>query len=228
MTSATPPSDVRIATEPAARARLWWEIGIVLAVTVGQSALYSVLSLVRASLRTTPIGQQQTQLNPNRDAEVLWNVLYQFLGIVFDIGVYAAIVSALRTTRLGLGRVDRLWVALAAYAILGVLVATVAFLLTQPAFSRWDPVVALYKARPALPMEAMQLLGKIGLGNPHPNRVADVLTLFLPCYLALLLYRPWHGSGEHGVRRDDGRLRRLVLSRWLPIGCSLAVCRVSE
>lgn len=95
MTSSTPPSDVRIATEPAARARLWWEISIVLAVTVGQSALYSVLSLVRASLRTTPIGQQQTQLNPNRDAEVLWNVLYQFLGIVFGLALVALVIYLL-------------------------------------------------------------------------------------------------------------------------------------
>ncbi|MET0991065.1 MAG: CPBP family intramembrane glutamic endopeptidase [Lacisediminihabitans sp.] len=92
MTSPTGPSDVRFATDRATRARLWWEIGIVLAVTVGQSALYSVLSLVRASLRTTPIGQQQTQLNPNRDAEILWNVLYQFLGIVFALGLVALVV----------------------------------------------------------------------------------------------------------------------------------------
>ena len=152
--------------------------------------------------------------------------LPKFLGIVFDIGVYAAIVSALRTTRLGPGRADRLWVALAAYAVLGVLVATVAFLLTQPALSTWDPVVAFYEARPELPMEAKRFLAQVGLGNPHPNRVADVLTLFLPCYLALLLYRPWHGGGEHGVSRDDGRLRRLVRSRWLRVGCSLALAWV--
>jgi len=95
MTSRTRPPDVRIATEPAVRARLWWEIGIVLAVTVGQSALYSLLSLVRASLRTTPISQQQTQLNPNRDAEVFWNVLYQFLGIVFGLALVALVVYLL-------------------------------------------------------------------------------------------------------------------------------------
>jgi membrane protease YdiL (CAAX protease family) len=92
MTSPTGPLDVRITTDPAARTRLWWEISIVLAVTVGQSALYSVLSLVRASLRTTPIGQQQTQLNPNRDAEIFWNVLYQFLGIVFGLALVALVV----------------------------------------------------------------------------------------------------------------------------------------
>ncbi|CAN5446369.1 CPBP family intramembrane metalloprotease [soil metagenome] len=95
MTSATGPSNVRYATEPAARARLWWEIGIVLAITVGQSALYSVLSLVRASLRTTPIGEQQTQLNPDRDAEILWNVLYQFLGIVFALALVAMVLYLL-------------------------------------------------------------------------------------------------------------------------------------
>jgi uncharacterized protein len=87
--------DVRIATDSAARTRFWWEIGIVLAVTVGQSALYSVLSLVRASLRTTPIGQQQAQLNPNRDAEILWNVLYQFLSVVFALALVALVVYLL-------------------------------------------------------------------------------------------------------------------------------------
>ena len=87
--------DVRIATDPAARARLWWEIGIILAVTVGQSALYSVLSLIRASLRTTPISRQQTQLNPNRDAEVFWNVLYQFLGVFFGLALVALVVYLL-------------------------------------------------------------------------------------------------------------------------------------
>jgi membrane protease YdiL (CAAX protease family) len=92
MTSSSGASDVRFATDPAARTRIRWEIGIVLAITVGQSALYSVLSLVRASLRTTPIGQQQTQLNPNRDAEILWNVLYQFLGVVFGLALVAMVL----------------------------------------------------------------------------------------------------------------------------------------
>lgn len=95
MTPQTAPSDVRFATDPSGRARLWWEISIVLAVTVGQSALYSVLSLVRASLRTTPIGDQQTQLNPDRDAEIFWNVLYQFLGIVFALALVALVVYLL-------------------------------------------------------------------------------------------------------------------------------------
>ena len=95
MTSSSGASDVRFTTGPMDRVRIRWEIGIVLAITVGQSALYSVLSLVRASLRTTPIGQQQTQLNPNRDAEILWNVLYQFLGIVFALALVALVLYLL-------------------------------------------------------------------------------------------------------------------------------------
>jgi uncharacterized protein len=92
VTSPSARDDVRFATDTATRTRLTWEICIVLAITVGQSALYSVLSLVRASLRTTPIGSQQTQLNPNRDAEALWNVLYQFLGIFFGLALVALVI----------------------------------------------------------------------------------------------------------------------------------------
>lgn len=69
------------------RTRLRWEIVLVLALGVGQSALYAVLSLVRAWLRETPIGQQQTQLNPARDAEALWDALYRFLDIAFSLAV---------------------------------------------------------------------------------------------------------------------------------------------
>ena len=77
------------------RMRLGWEVGLVLAVSVGQSALYSVLSLIRASLRTTPIGQQQTQLNPARDAEALWDVLYRFLDIAFSLAIVGLVVYLL-------------------------------------------------------------------------------------------------------------------------------------
>lgn len=95
MPAPSPTPDARPAALGVDRVRLRWEIGLVLAVTVGQSALYSVLSLVRASLRTTPIGQQQTQLNPNRDAEILWNVLYQVLGILFALALVALVVFLL-------------------------------------------------------------------------------------------------------------------------------------
>lgn len=79
----------------ATRVRLRWEIWIVLAVTVGQSALYSVLSLVRALLRPTPIGDQQTQLNPSRDAEAFWDVLYSLLSVLFGLALVALVVYLL-------------------------------------------------------------------------------------------------------------------------------------
>jgi len=80
---------------PASRARLWWEIGIVLSITLGQSALYSVLSLIRRLLSPTPLGQQQTQLNPSRDAAAAWDALYQVLDIVFDLALVALVVYLL-------------------------------------------------------------------------------------------------------------------------------------
>jgi membrane protease YdiL (CAAX protease family) len=79
----------------APRARWAWEISLVLAISVGQSALYSVLSLVRASLRTTPIGEQQTQLNPAQDAEALWDVLYRFLSIAFSLALVGIVIYLL-------------------------------------------------------------------------------------------------------------------------------------
>ncbi|MCC4906842.1 CPBP family intramembrane glutamic endopeptidase [Microbacterium sp. cx-59] len=83
----------------AARTRIRWEIWLVLAVSVGQSALYSVLSFIRTvqrSLETNqPVGAQQTQLNPARDAEALWDALYQLLDIVFSLAVVALVVYLL-------------------------------------------------------------------------------------------------------------------------------------
>ena len=79
----------------ATRVRLRWEIWIVLAVTVGQAALYSVLSLVRALLRPTPIGDQQTQLNPPRDVTPFWDVLYTLLSVFFGLALVALVIYLL-------------------------------------------------------------------------------------------------------------------------------------
>ncbi|MFG6401839.1 CPBP family intramembrane glutamic endopeptidase [Microbacterium sp. P04] len=77
------------------RTRWVWEISLVLAVTVGQSALYSVLSLVRALLRPTPISEQQTQLNPTQDTEALWDALYRFLDIAFSLALVGLVIYLL-------------------------------------------------------------------------------------------------------------------------------------
>lgn len=77
---------------PQARARLWWEIGIVLSITVGQSAVYSVIALVRRLLAPVSLGEQETQLNPQQDVSAFWDVLYQLLAIFFDLALVALVV----------------------------------------------------------------------------------------------------------------------------------------
>jgi membrane protease YdiL (CAAX protease family) len=77
------------------RTRTRWEIGIVLAITVGQSAIYSLLALTRALLRPAPIGDQQTQVNPSRDAAAFWDVTYQVLSVFFDLALVALVIFLL-------------------------------------------------------------------------------------------------------------------------------------
>ncbi len=77
------------------RARLQWEVALVLAVTLGQSALYSMLNLVRRYLSPVPISQQSTSLNPTRDAEAAWDVVYGLLDVFFDLALVALVVFLL-------------------------------------------------------------------------------------------------------------------------------------
>ncbi len=81
------------------RTRLRWEIGIVLAISVGQSALYSVLALVRSVIRSIEanesLGNRQTQLNPSRDVQVFWDILYQVLAVFFGLALVAMVIYLL-------------------------------------------------------------------------------------------------------------------------------------
>ncbi|WP_240642371.1 CPBP family intramembrane glutamic endopeptidase [Microbacterium sulfonylureivorans] len=65
--------------------RLRWEIALVLLLSVGRSAIYSVLALIQALQRDVALGDQQTALNPSAGAEEFWDVLYQFLGQGFAL-----------------------------------------------------------------------------------------------------------------------------------------------
>jgi len=85
-------TDTHAAISPspsASRARLWWEIALVLALSVGKSALYSVLSLVQALTREVALGDQSTSLNPGANAQQFWDVLYQFLAQFFALAPIA-------------------------------------------------------------------------------------------------------------------------------------------
>jgi len=84
--------DPPVVRERAARTRLWWEIGIVLALSVGRSALYSVLQLVQALGREESLGDQSTSVNPGAAASEFWPVLYQFLSLLFALIPVALVI----------------------------------------------------------------------------------------------------------------------------------------
>lgn len=81
------------ATSPS-RARTWWEIGIVVALSLGQSALYSLLSLVQALTRG-PIADQQASLNPSRAEQAVWDAIYRVLDVFFDLCLVALVLYLL-------------------------------------------------------------------------------------------------------------------------------------
>lgn len=81
-------------TSAPSRARLLWEVGIVLALSIGQSAVYSIVSFVR-SLMTAPLSQQATALNPSRADQALWDAVYRVLDIAFDLALVALVLYLL-------------------------------------------------------------------------------------------------------------------------------------
>lgn len=81
-------------TSAPSRARLLWEVGIVLALSIGQSAVYSIVSFVR-SLMTAPLSQQATALNPSRADQALWDAVYRVLDIAFDLTLVALVLYLL-------------------------------------------------------------------------------------------------------------------------------------
>ncbi|MFC5434498.1 CPBP family intramembrane glutamic endopeptidase [Microbacterium suwonense] len=76
------PTIVRVTTN---RARLWWEIGIVLALGLGQSAVYSIVQLAYRLTDSTPLADQTATLNPSRSDREVFDLIYQVLSIGFGI-----------------------------------------------------------------------------------------------------------------------------------------------
>lgn len=72
-------------TPPGSRARTWWEIAIVLALGLGESAVYSIVQLAYRLTDTTPLADQTTTLNPSRSDREVFDLVYQLLGIGFAV-----------------------------------------------------------------------------------------------------------------------------------------------
>lgn len=92
------------ASTPPHGGRLVAEILIVLGLSLGASAVYSVVSIVNSATRPEPIGDQSTALNPSLSARPAFDLIYQFLAIFFDLVPVVLVVFLLwRATRPHLG-----------------------------------------------------------------------------------------------------------------------------
>jgi len=67
------------------RRRIWWEVTLVLAVSLGQSAVYAIVSLADSLTRSTPLSHQTATLNPSLSNREVFDLIYQLLALVFDV-----------------------------------------------------------------------------------------------------------------------------------------------
>ncbi len=67
------------------RGRIWWEIALVLGVSLGQSAIYAIVSLADSLSRSTPLSQQTTTLNPSLSSREVFDLIYNLLALAFDV-----------------------------------------------------------------------------------------------------------------------------------------------
>ncbi len=88
----TPPAPQTPSTAPTrrdepreGRARLWWEIAIVLALGLGQSAVYAIVQLAYRLTDDTPLADQTATLNPSRSDREAFDLIYQVLSIGFAL-----------------------------------------------------------------------------------------------------------------------------------------------
>jgi membrane protease YdiL (CAAX protease family) len=68
-----------------ARGRIRWEIALVLAVSLGQSAVYAIVSLADSLTQTVPLSQQTTTLNPSLSNREVFDLIYNLLALIFDV-----------------------------------------------------------------------------------------------------------------------------------------------
>ncbi|TFC01929.1 MULTISPECIES: CPBP family intramembrane glutamic endopeptidase [Cryobacterium] len=77
------------------RARLAWEVVIVLGLSLGASAVYSIVSIIARLTDTTPLGNQSTTINGSQSTREWLDFTYQFLGIFFELFSVALVLYLL-------------------------------------------------------------------------------------------------------------------------------------
>lgn len=81
--------------QPASRRRLRIEIAVVLGLSLGASAVYSIVAILNRLTQATPISQQTATLNPSLSDRPLFDLVYQLLGILFDLVPVALVLYLL-------------------------------------------------------------------------------------------------------------------------------------
>ncbi|WP_430645690.1 CPBP family intramembrane glutamic endopeptidase [Agromyces sp. GXS1127] len=79
---------------PAAR-RLRIEIAIVLALSLGASAVYSIVAIIARLTAERPLGEQSAALNRSRSSREWLDLTYQFLDVAFGLAVVALVLYLL-------------------------------------------------------------------------------------------------------------------------------------
>ncbi|MCA1942160.1 MAG: CPBP family intramembrane metalloprotease [Yonghaparkia sp.] len=90
--------------EPSDR-RIRVEILLVLGLSLGASAVYSLVAIANRLTRDVPLGEQTATINPPRDERPIFDLIYQLLGVLFDLVPVALVAFLLwSATRPHLGR----------------------------------------------------------------------------------------------------------------------------
>lgn len=70
---------------PQARRRTWSEIVLVLGLSLGQYAVYSIVALARRLAQSEALADQTATLNPSLSDQPVFDLVYQLLGIFFAL-----------------------------------------------------------------------------------------------------------------------------------------------
>jgi membrane protease YdiL (CAAX protease family) len=127
------------AREPVlSRTRLGWEVVIVLGLSLGQSAVYSLLRIIERLTRNVPLAQQTSTLNASVTPDRPWlDLTYQLGGIIFALMPVLLVLYLLNLTDPPAGR-------------------TIGFDLTRPRFDvGFGALIALAIGIPGLGLYAL-------------------------------------------------------------------------
>lgn len=82
--------------------RIRLEIAIVFALSLGQSAVYSIASLIRTLTSPAGLAGSSVTINGSLSANPTWDLIYQLLGIIFSLAPVALVLYLLDGKDIGL------------------------------------------------------------------------------------------------------------------------------